>query len=193
MTGSGRPAARSGRQRPAEDRAAPLFDARREFLIDQNCLWAAGGVVWFRIYTVETISSPGARSKVATVTTLARERARTKALCARCEELQAENARVRAEIAQVLLQNIQLRRDLRITRQTSPTSNVAVLPVLTERELEVVRRIVQGRSTKQVASDLGISFKTAVTHRSNAMRKLRVHETASLVRIAIREGLVNIA
>ena len=127
------------------------------------------------------------------ITTGAHERARFKTLRERFEELQAENARLRAQTAKVILENIRLQRDLRVTRQTDPFSNVTVLPVLTDREREVVARIVQGRSTKQIAFDLGITFKTAVTHRSNAMRKLQVHETASLVRVAMTEGLVDIA
>ena len=138
-------------------------------------------------------NQPTNQPNLTPLTSLARERARCKELLKRYEELRAENSRVRAEIAKVLLENIQLRRDLRITLQTDPTSNVTPMPVLTDREREVVALIVKGESTKQVAFNLGISFKTAVTHRCNAMKKLQVHETASLVRVAIREGLVDIA
>jgi DNA-binding NarL/FixJ family response regulator len=45
-------------------------------------------------------------------------------------------------------------------------------------------------STKQIASDLGISFKTAECHRQRLMRKLNLHKTASVVRFAVRVGLV---
>jgi DNA-binding NarL/FixJ family response regulator len=48
----------------------------------------------------------------------------------------------------------------------------------------------EGKSTKEAAAVLGISVKTAECHRSRLMRKLDVHETASLVRHAIRRGLV---
>lgn len=50
--------------------------------------------------------------------------------------------------------------------------------------------IVEGKSSKEVAAALGISFKTAVTHRASIMGKLNVHEIASVVREAIRRGLV---
>ena len=61
---------------------------------------------------------------------------------------------------------------------------------LTDREREVLQLISEGRTTKEVASTLGISVKTAGTHRTNIMRKLGVHETAGLVRYAIRQGLI---
>ncbi len=50
--------------------------------------------------------------------------------------------------------------------------------------------IAEGKSTKDVASLLDISVKTAESHRSRLMRKLDIHETASLVRYAVRRGLV---
>ena len=61
---------------------------------------------------------------------------------------------------------------------------------LTPREIAVVRMIAEGFSTKEIGARMGISFKTAVCHRANAMRKLDCHETATLVRCAIRMGLV---
>lgn len=61
---------------------------------------------------------------------------------------------------------------------------------LSNRERQVLELVANGRSTKQIAGDLGISFKTAVTHRSHLMEKLGVHDTASLMRVAIRAGLV---
>jgi DNA-binding NarL/FixJ family response regulator len=61
---------------------------------------------------------------------------------------------------------------------------------LTDREREVLQLISEGQTTKEVASTLGISVKTAGTHRTNIMRKLGVHETAGLVRYAIRHGLI---
>ena len=63
-------------------------------------------------------------------------------------------------------------------------------PVLTTREVEVLTLVAEGRSTKETAHILGISFKTADSHRARMMAKLGVHETASLVRYAIRMGLV---
>jgi DNA-binding NarL/FixJ family response regulator len=61
---------------------------------------------------------------------------------------------------------------------------------LTNREIEVLRLIADGKSTKQVAAVLGIAFKTAACHRSNLMQKFGVHESVSLVRSAIRSGIV---
>jgi DNA-binding NarL/FixJ family response regulator len=61
---------------------------------------------------------------------------------------------------------------------------------LSSREHEVLQLIVEGKSTKDVAALLGISVKTAESHRSRLMQKLDIHETASLVRYAVRRGLV---
>jgi two-component system, NarL family, response regulator NreC len=62
---------------------------------------------------------------------------------------------------------------------------------LSLREREVLQLVAEGKSTKQVAEVLGISVKTAESHRSRIMGKLDIHETASLVRYAIRRGLVH--
>ena len=61
---------------------------------------------------------------------------------------------------------------------------------LTTRERQVLRLIAAGNSTKQAAAALGITFKTAVGHRSQLMKKLNIHDTASLVRFAIRAGYI---
>jgi DNA-binding NarL/FixJ family response regulator len=60
---------------------------------------------------------------------------------------------------------------------------------LSKRERQVLSLIVAGKSSKQIAVELGISFKTAVTHRASIMAKLDVHEIASMVREALRRGL----
>ena len=62
--------------------------------------------------------------------------------------------------------------------------------VLTPRERTVLQLIVAGKTTRQIATELGIAFKTAACHRSSAMGKLDVNNTAALVREAIRLGLV---
>lgn len=64
------------------------------------------------------------------------------------------------------------------------------LDPLSGRERQVLQLIAEGKSTKDVASLLGISVKTAESHRSRLMQKLDIHETASLVRYAVRRGLV---
>jgi len=62
--------------------------------------------------------------------------------------------------------------------------------VLTPREREVLRLIAQGRSSREIAYLLHVSFKTIDTHRTNIMHKLDVHKAAGLVRYAVRSGLV---
>ncbi len=61
---------------------------------------------------------------------------------------------------------------------------------LTLRERQVLQLIAEGKTTRDVASLLFISVKTAETHRTRLMQKLDIHETATLVRYAIRRGLV---
>ena len=61
---------------------------------------------------------------------------------------------------------------------------------LTAREREIIRLISEGHSSKQVASTLGISVKTADTHRANIMRKLQVHTVSELVRYALRNQII---
>ncbi|HKN37060.1 MAG TPA: response regulator transcription factor [Terriglobales bacterium] len=61
---------------------------------------------------------------------------------------------------------------------------------LTSRERQVLQLVGEGKSTKEIAILLAISTKTAESHRVRLMRKLDIHETASLVRYAIRHGLL---
>ena len=61
---------------------------------------------------------------------------------------------------------------------------------LTPREREVLQLIAEGLSSKEIAASLGVSTRTAETHRTSVMNKLDVHKVAGLVRFAIREGLV---
>jgi DNA-binding NarL/FixJ family response regulator len=65
-----------------------------------------------------------------------------------------------------------------------------MLDQLTPREIEVLKLIASGDSDKVIAVRLGITFRTARTHRSNLMGKLDAHETSALVRYAIRIGLI---
>jgi DNA-binding NarL/FixJ family response regulator len=61
---------------------------------------------------------------------------------------------------------------------------------LTIRERQVLQLIAEGKSTKETAALLGITVKTAESHRTRLMQKLDIHETASLVRYAVRHGIV---
>ena len=86
-----------------------------------------------------------------------------------------------------------------VSRKTEPTSSLengrvkqqaGPLSPLTQRENEVLQLICQGSSSKAIARQLGISFKTVVSHRTHILEKFGVHETASLVRYAIRSGFI---
>jgi DNA-binding NarL/FixJ family response regulator len=61
---------------------------------------------------------------------------------------------------------------------------------MTSRERQIVQLVAEARSTKEVASHLGISVKTVEAHRTNIMRKLRIRSVSELVRYAIRNGIV---
>lgn len=61
---------------------------------------------------------------------------------------------------------------------------------LTRRERQVLQLVAEGRTTKEIGALLGVSAKTAESHRVALMSKLDLHDTASLVRYAIRHGVV---
>jgi DNA-binding NarL/FixJ family response regulator len=63
---------------------------------------------------------------------------------------------------------------------------------LTQRELEVLQMIVDGKSNKEIATVLGLSANTIAVHRANIMNSLGIHKTAELVVYAIRAGLVSV-
>jgi len=63
---------------------------------------------------------------------------------------------------------------------------------LTQRELEVLQMIVDGKSNKEIAAALDLSANTVAVHRANIMNTLGIHKTAELVVYAIRAGLVNV-
>jgi DNA-binding NarL/FixJ family response regulator len=61
---------------------------------------------------------------------------------------------------------------------------------LTPRELEILYLLVEGSTSKEAGASLGISAKTAETHRANMMRKLSLHSITELVRYAIKNEIV---
>jgi DNA-binding NarL/FixJ family response regulator len=65
------------------------------------------------------------------------------------------------------------------------------LDLLTPRQREVLQRIAEGNSTKEIAFDLGLSPKTVEIHRRQLMERLQIHDVASLVRFALRAGLID--
>jgi DNA-binding NarL/FixJ family response regulator len=97
-----------------------------------------------------------------------------------CRELEATFERIRGERVT----------DVRTFSPHIPRPAMVDISSLTKRELDVLRLIAEGMSTKEMAAELKISFKTAVSHRTHLLSKLKVHESASLVRIAIRAGVI---
>ncbi|MBJ9977274.1 response regulator transcription factor [Pseudomonas sp. S75] len=63
---------------------------------------------------------------------------------------------------------------------------------LTTRQLEILRLIVRGKSTREIASGLGLSIKTVETHRSQIMKRLQIYDVAGLVLFAVREKIISL-
>jgi DNA-binding NarL/FixJ family response regulator len=78
-------------------------------------------------------------------------------------------------------------------RTRTASDGEVALPSLTPREREIVQLLAEGKSTKEVASHLDLSVKTAETHRSNIMRKLNLHSVSGLVLYAVRNNMVQVA
>jgi len=66
-------------------------------------------------------------------------------------------------------------------------------PVLTPRQIEILRQVAQGASSKEIARALGLSIKTVETHRAQIMERLGIRDVAGLVRYAVRSGLITAA
>jgi DNA-binding NarL/FixJ family response regulator len=76
-------------------------------------------------------------------------------------------------------------------RNSSPSAPAAATDqLLTSREREIIRLIAAGKRSKDIATELDISVKTAESHRNSVMRKLNMHSATELVRYAIRNKLV---
>jgi DNA-binding NarL/FixJ family response regulator len=63
---------------------------------------------------------------------------------------------------------------------------------LTDREKQVLKLVAEGRSNKEVAEVLGISVKTAMSHREHVMEKLAVHNRTELVKFALKKGVIRV-
>jgi DNA-binding NarL/FixJ family response regulator len=74
----------------------------------------------------------------------------------------------------------------------SPTSTVVLPARLSAREREVVQLVSEGKTSREIAALLGVSVKTAETHRSNVMLKLRLHSTVELITYAIRNEIIQV-
>jgi DNA-binding NarL/FixJ family response regulator len=75
-------------------------------------------------------------------------------------------------------------------RGKPPEAQTPLKGRLTSREREIVQLLAEGNSSKEVATALGISTKTAETHRSNLMRKLELHSVSELVLYAVRNQII---
>lgn len=104
-------------------------------------------------------------------------------LVAAVEALQRRATFFTSSVADLVL-NGYLRRGM---DPAKPTKNR-----LTPREREVVQLLAEGKTSKEVASVLNLSVKTAETHRTNVMRKLDLHTVADLVRYAVRNRIVQV-
>jgi two-component system response regulator NreC len=63
---------------------------------------------------------------------------------------------------------------------------------LTKRELEILQFVVDGKSSREIAAQLGLSAKTVAAHRAGIMSALKIHKAAKLVVYAIRNGVASI-
>lgn len=63
---------------------------------------------------------------------------------------------------------------------------------LTARQLEILRLIARGKSTREIANGLGLSIKTVETHRSQIMKRLQIYDVAGLVLFAVREKIISL-
>ncbi len=75
-----------------------------------------------------------------------------------------------------------------VVAHDSPTTGT---DLLTDREREILKLVAESHSTKEIAEKLGISVKTVDNHRTNLMRKLNMHDVASLTRYALDIGLID--
>jgi len=65
-------------------------------------------------------------------------------------------------------------------------------PRITARELEIIRLLAEGKSEKEVSTQLGITVRTVETHRSKIMLKLGLHSLAELIHCAMRNEITSI-
>ena len=79
-----------------------------------------------------------------------------------------------------------------LVRSQGPVSSVAQNHNLTARQLEILRLIVRGKSTREIAHGLGLSIKTVEAHRSQIMKRLQIFDVAGLVLFAVREQIISL-
>ncbi|CAM2795768.1 response regulator transcription factor [Pseudomonas fluorescens] len=79
-----------------------------------------------------------------------------------------------------------------LIRSQGPVGAVADTHNLTARQLEILRLIVRGKSTREIAQGLGLSIKTVEAHRSQIMKRLQIFDVAGLVLFAVREQIISL-
>ncbi|HEX4548055.1 response regulator transcription factor [Pseudomonas sp.] len=79
-----------------------------------------------------------------------------------------------------------------LTRTQKSPPEVTDSHNLTARQLEILRLIVRGKSTREIANGLGLSIKTVETHRSQIMKRLQIYDVAGLVLFAVREQIISL-
>jgi len=79
-----------------------------------------------------------------------------------------------------------------IKRASQPGTSEPSKDILTPREREVLKLIAEGKSNKEVAQILDLSVKTVDVHRTNLMKKLNIHDVATLVKYAIKKGIIQV-
>ncbi|MBV4488301.1 response regulator transcription factor [Pseudomonas sp. SWRI153] len=79
-----------------------------------------------------------------------------------------------------------------LTRNQKNQPDVADSHNLTARQLEILRLIVRGKSTREIANGLGLSVKTVETHRAQIMKRLQIYDVAGLVLFAVREQIISL-
>lgn len=105
-------------------------------------------------------------------------------LVAAVESLQRHKTFFTSKVAEMVLESF-------LKNKPRPADE-AEREILTPREREIVQLLAEGKSTKEVAVALGLSVKTAETHRSNIMRKLGLHSISELVLYAVRNNIVQV-
>jgi len=107
-------------------------------------------------------------------------------LTAAIEALNQHKPFLTPRVADIVLQGY-VKGHLGIMNQLLPAASEH----LTSREREITQLLAEGKTNKEVATVLNISVKTAETHRTNIMRKLKLHSVGELVRYAIRNNMIN--
>jgi DNA-binding NarL/FixJ family response regulator len=79
-----------------------------------------------------------------------------------------------------------------LVRSQGPAVPVGHSHNLTPRQLEILRLIVRGKSTREIAHGLGLSIKTVEAHRSQIMKRLQIFDVAGLVLFAVREKIISL-